>query len=382
MLISLRQPRVTLCVFPSGKVISMGARSEASAIIGCRKVARLIQKIPDYAAVALSDFRIHNVTASGALGYRVDLAAIARHPLHEEQVEYDPGQFPGLRFKLEDDYISPSTAAPVPAVKPEVKPEPASSLAASSAPFSWLQRPTVSAVASSSSSAAASSLTLTLYFSGRFTIVGARDESSVYRHFHRLSRLLFRFAQPNSLPAAVQGGGYDAWLQWAEREERARGRMGWEDEAERVRDEIVRRERRRERLSRQQEAQQAAAVSAGRTELRVKLEPGVKEEQKAETDDKEEKREEKQEDQVMQKEGGGSEEKQQAAAAASMPAAPVVDPAAERKDSDERQQDKRVDGIGVAAGPASLLVSESLMVMEANDGSSAPDDAEAEVEWE
>ena len=65
----------------------MGAKSEASALIACRKVARMIQRLPGYNTVRLADFKVHNVTASGALGYRLDLRALARHPLHEEYVE-------------------------------------------------------------------------------------------------------------------------------------------------------------------------------------------------------------------------------------------------------------------------------------------------------
>ena len=92
VLVALRHPRVSVCVFPSGKVISMGAKSEASALLGCRKVARMVQRLPGYEAVRVSDFRVHNVTASGALGYRIDLRALARHPLHEEHVEVSQTQ--------------------------------------------------------------------------------------------------------------------------------------------------------------------------------------------------------------------------------------------------------------------------------------------------
>ena len=65
----------------------MGAKSEASALIACRKVARMIQRLAGYESVMVTDFKVHNVTASGALGYRVDLRALARHPTHEEHCE-------------------------------------------------------------------------------------------------------------------------------------------------------------------------------------------------------------------------------------------------------------------------------------------------------
>ena len=65
----------------------MGAKSEASALIACRKVARMIQRLPGHDTVTVTEFKVHNVTASGALGYRIDLRQLARHPMHEEHVE-------------------------------------------------------------------------------------------------------------------------------------------------------------------------------------------------------------------------------------------------------------------------------------------------------
>ena len=137
-----------------------------------------------------------------------------------------------------------------------------------------------------------SSLTLTLYFSGRFTLVGAQHELDVYRHFEHISRALFPFSHIQT-KQAQQGLDtkplpYELWLEDSLREERSKGgRMGWEEEADRVTREMDKREKRRTRsvttthnnshstiatdpASRQR--QQQAGVGG---EVRVKAEPGT-----------------------------------------------------------------------------------------------------------
>ena len=183
--------------------------------------------------------------------------------------QYNPDQFPGLHYKLLDarpitSQLAPatSTGAQYSLVKSESA-SPAVSTAAGVAP-----------AASSSSS-----LTLTLYFSGRFTLVGAQHELDVYKHFERVSRTLFPFSHVQSQQQLT----YEVWLEESSREERTKGgRMGWEDEADRVRVEMDKRERKRrahiQRLhstvaaSGTQSGQQPAGVGG---EVRVKTEPGT-----------------------------------------------------------------------------------------------------------
>ena len=205
-------------------------------------------------------------------------------------MQYNPDQFPGLHYKLLDaaSVSSASTSHSHPAAA--VKAEAPSSGNSQSRPSSAAVEPAVNASASSGQGGAAvaptaTSLTLTFYFSGRFTLVGAQHESDVYRHFEHISRLLFPFSsvhsrqQQQQQQAQAQGQvqgvdsklalSYEAWLGESSREERLKGgRMGWEEEADRVRMEMDKRDRRRSRV-------QAGAQQAGGHGVRVKAEPGV-----------------------------------------------------------------------------------------------------------
>ena len=148
-------------------------------------------------------------------------------------------------------------------MKTEVKPEPGSE------PFAWL-RPG-GGLGVGVGEVVKSPLTLTVYFSGRYTLVGARHETEVYRVCERVALMLWPFRQRGV--GTQDGVGYDEWRQRAEEEERRRGRMGWEDEAERVRQLLTRRELRQQRADGEQKRQERG----GEPVLRVKAEPGREE---------------------------------------------------------------------------------------------------------
>ena len=151
--------------------------------------------------------------------------------------------------------------------------------------------------AANPAASSSSSLTVTLYFSGRFTLVGAQHELDVYRHFEHISRTLFPFSHNTTKPQQAvdsrQHRPYEAWLEDSRREERTKGgRMGWEDEADRVRHEMHRRERKRAALPPLFEAPASATAANTSTaetaldqqqqqrprlagQVRVKVEPGA-----------------------------------------------------------------------------------------------------------
>lgn len=211
-------------------------------------------------------------------------------------VQYNPDQFPGLHYKLADT----RPAAPQLTVKAEQTlthaPRPASTAVESAAAASNINTATTTPATTSAVSPVSSSLTLTMYFSGRFTLVGAQHESDVYTHFEHITRALFPFSQMQMRQQQSQGHGgqgqdnkqqltYEVWLADSRREERAKGgRMGWEDEADRVRMEMDKRERkRREHMQRPHNndgsttasGQQQQRVSVTGGEVRVKAEPGT-----------------------------------------------------------------------------------------------------------
>jgi len=190
VIISLRVPHSSITVFSSGKTISVGSHSESSALLSCRIIARLIQRIRGYEEVEMKDFKIHNVTASGALGYRIDLNQLARHSLHRQRVDYDPDRFPGLHYKV------PLSEFDQQYKKEEEREEDPSSSSLSSSPSSSL------------------TVTATLFWSGRLTLVGSRSERCVYSCYNHLSKILFSFAQLSLFPQDVPIQ-YEDWIKWA-----------------------------------------------------------------------------------------------------------------------------------------------------------------------
>lgn len=228
--IVLRNPRTSTTVFQSGKVICLGAKSEASALIACRKVARLIQRVPNYNTISFSGFKVNNVTASGALGFRVDLNALARHPAHEPYAHYDPDHFPGLHYKLPFSLFDEEFRQKQIQVKAEA------SAALSSQKSNGITG-TIDLTSNSSPYIHEENvpMTLTLYFSGKFTLVGAQSERQVFLAFSWLSRVLWAFAVQSSLAPSAPKDNFDAWLAWAENEERRCTPMPpWEDEERNV----------------------------------------------------------------------------------------------------------------------------------------------------
>ena len=194
-----------------------------------------------------------------------------------------------------------------------------------------------------------SSLTLTLYFSGRFTLVGARHETEVYRVCARVSRTLWQFRQRG--PGVEEGVAYDQWVERVEEEERRRGRLGWEDEAERVRQLMGARER---RMAAQEERRQDARQG----EVRVKAEPGRKEE---EGEVGEEKRE-------------GREEREATAVEAGTTAAAT---GKAMEDGEAKEEEKGTQGeVGDAAA---VVMTDAQQPSAVSEGA---DDVSEDVEWE
>jgi transcription initiation factor TFIID TATA-box-binding protein len=92
--------RATALIFRSGKIICLGAGS----VEGICEAAHAITD--DLRGLGISvnespDITVQNIVMSGVLGERLNLAAIAIG-LGLTNVEYEPEQFPGLVYRLDD----------------------------------------------------------------------------------------------------------------------------------------------------------------------------------------------------------------------------------------------------------------------------------------
>ena len=94
------EPRATTLLFRSGKMVSTGA----SSIEGVHTVLDGVFEDLRKLGIEIADepeVTVQNVVASADLGQRLNLNAIAIG-LGLENVEYEPEQFPGLVYRLDD----------------------------------------------------------------------------------------------------------------------------------------------------------------------------------------------------------------------------------------------------------------------------------------
>ncbi|KAK4197655.1 hypothetical protein QBC40DRAFT_206665, partial [Triangularia verruculosa] len=146
VIMRIRDPRTTALIFASGKMVVIGAKSEALARLAARKHAYAVQKC-GYKPKFL-DFKIQNIVASVNVGFNVRLEGLANR-YHAVGARYVPEIFPGLSFK---QYLG-----------------------------------------NNADGSPRSSPTLLIFTSGKIVVTGAKTEDDVKVSFGRVYPLLFDF---------------------------------------------------------------------------------------------------------------------------------------------------------------------------------------------
>lgn len=92
----IRDPKLAMLIFSSGKIICTGARSEDDIK---KAVDSLLKKFKegDIQIKGRPKIEIQNIVASAKMNFRVNLDLLA---MECENTEYEPEQFPGLVFRL------------------------------------------------------------------------------------------------------------------------------------------------------------------------------------------------------------------------------------------------------------------------------------------
>jgi transcription initiation factor TFIID TATA-box-binding protein len=96
----LREPKVAILIFRSGKVVCTGAKSPDLA----RHALELLTKRLKDAGVSVvkkPEITVQNMVATWDTGHAFDLTAITLS-FGLDRIEYEPEQFPGVVFRLED----------------------------------------------------------------------------------------------------------------------------------------------------------------------------------------------------------------------------------------------------------------------------------------
>lgn len=99
LIMKIREPRASFLIFSSGKVVCTGTKSLAEVDEALQKLIVYMKKV-DINITVKPVVKIQNIVASSDINMKLDLNEIA---IKLNNVEYEPEQFPGLVFKINDE---------------------------------------------------------------------------------------------------------------------------------------------------------------------------------------------------------------------------------------------------------------------------------------
>ncbi|XP_004296209.1 PREDICTED: TATA-box-binding protein-like [Fragaria vesca subsp. vesca] len=96
-----RDPKATVLIFASGKMVCTGAKSEAESELAARKCVRTILKM---GFAKFKDFKIQNMVANSDVRFPIRLEGLAY--ANPQCTSYEPELFPGLRYRMKEPKIT------------------------------------------------------------------------------------------------------------------------------------------------------------------------------------------------------------------------------------------------------------------------------------
>jgi transcription initiation factor TFIID TATA-box-binding protein len=103
VVLRMQDPKIAALVFGSGKVVLTGAKSIDSLSRGLEILGNQLRALNISIPDALT-YKIQNIVTSADLGAPINLNKIAVG-FNLEMIEYEPEQFPGLVYRLEDPKV-------------------------------------------------------------------------------------------------------------------------------------------------------------------------------------------------------------------------------------------------------------------------------------
>lgn len=103
LVLRTKEPKAAALVFRSGKVVCTGSKSVEDARRAVKQIVNMLREI-DIPVIDEPDVKVQNIVASADLGVDLNLNAIAIG-LGLENIEYEPEQFPGLVYRLDDPRV-------------------------------------------------------------------------------------------------------------------------------------------------------------------------------------------------------------------------------------------------------------------------------------
>ncbi len=99
LIMKTKDPKASFLIFSSGKVVCTGTKSLEEAEYALERLIEYMKKV-DITITIKPKIRVENVVASSDIDMKLDLNEIA---IKLTNVEYEPEQFPGLVFKINDE---------------------------------------------------------------------------------------------------------------------------------------------------------------------------------------------------------------------------------------------------------------------------------------
>jgi len=99
----LKDPKTAVLLFHSGKCVCTGGKSWAQADYAVTSVSKVIRK-RNHKILAHPILRIENIVATSSLGSELNLNSTAV-TLGLDHVEYEPEQFPGVVYRMDDPRV-------------------------------------------------------------------------------------------------------------------------------------------------------------------------------------------------------------------------------------------------------------------------------------
>ncbi|WP_202318509.1 TATA-box-binding protein [Archaeoglobus neptunius] len=103
LVLRTKEPKAAALVFRSGKVVCTGSKSVEDARRAVKQIVKMLREI-DIPVIDEPDVKVQNIVASADLGVDLNLNAIAIG-LGLENIEYEPEQFPGLVYRLDNPRV-------------------------------------------------------------------------------------------------------------------------------------------------------------------------------------------------------------------------------------------------------------------------------------
>ena len=103
VVLRMQDPKIAALVFGSGKVVLTGAKSIDSLSQGLEILGNKLRELK----IAIPDkleYKVQNIVTSADLGIPINLNKIAVG-FNLDKIEYEPEQFPGLVYRLEDPRV-------------------------------------------------------------------------------------------------------------------------------------------------------------------------------------------------------------------------------------------------------------------------------------